>query len=184
MQSIIVIAASAGSLDPLKQIVSALPVPCSASVFIVLHVGPNQAVLPALLGVLTHLAVVHAEDGTPIEQGHVYVAPPGWHMRLETGRIHLDQGPKVNHVRPAADPLFISAAETYRERVVGIVLSGYGDDGTDGLLAIHESGGLALVQDLDEAKVPGMPYAALYGDHPDAFLTAEKIGERVAALCA
>ncbi|WP_283207325.1 chemotaxis protein CheB, partial [Methylobacterium soli] len=96
----------------------------------------------------------------------------------------LDQGPKVNHVRPAADPLFISAAETYRERVVGIVLSGYGDDGTDGLLAIHESGGLALVQDLDEAKVPGMPYAALYGDHPDAFLTAEKIGERVAALCA
>ncbi|WP_283207319.1 chemotaxis protein CheB, partial [Methylobacterium soli] len=94
MQSIIVIAASAGSLDPLKQIVSALPVPCSASVFIVLHVGPNQAVLPALLGVLTHLAVVHAEDGTPIEQGHVYVAPPGWHMRLETGRIHLDQGPK------------------------------------------------------------------------------------------
>ncbi|GJE43143.1 chemotaxis protein CheB [Methylobacterium soli] len=183
MQPIIVIAASAGSLDPLKQIVSALPVPCSASVFIVPHVGGNQNILPALLAEMTALSVVFAEDDTPVEVGHIYVAPPGYHMRLEAERIRLDQGQKVNHTRPAADPLFLSAAETYHERVVGIVLSGYGEDGAVGLRVIKERGGLALVQDLDEAKVPGMPYAALYEDHPDAFLTAEKIGTRIAALC-
>lgn len=184
MRPVIVIAASSGNLEPLKQIVSSLPAVCSASVFIVLHVGPHQGVLPALLAAQTSLPVMHAEEGMLIEPGCIYVAPPDRHMRLEADRIRLDQGPKVNHTRPAADPLFMSAAEIYRERVTGIVLSGYGNDGTDGLLAVHEAGGLALVQDLDEAKVPGMPYAALYGDHPDAFLTAEKIGERVAALCA
>ncbi|KAB1068730.1 hypothetical protein F6X53_31440 [Methylobacterium soli] len=92
MQPIIVIAASSGSLDPLKQIVSALPIPCPASVFIVRHVGPHQSVLPALLGVLTDLPVMHAEDGMLIESGHVYVAPPDRHMRLEMDRIRLDQG--------------------------------------------------------------------------------------------
>src|ERR1700712_4289998 len=131
MQPIIVIAASSGSLTPLKQIVSALPVPCPASVFIVLHVGPNQNVLPALLAELTDLPVLFAEDDTQVEAGQVYVAPAGYHVKLEAERIRLDQGPTVNSTRPAADPLFISAAETYRERVVGIVLSGYGDDGTD-----------------------------------------------------
>ncbi|WP_336487797.1 chemotaxis protein CheB [Methylobacterium nigriterrae] len=184
MHPIVVIAASAGSLNPLKQIVSALPVPCRGSVFIVLHVGPNQSILPALLSIIAAAPVLHAENATRIEPGHVYVAPPDHHMRLEEGRIRLDQEPKVNFARPAADPLFISAAETYRERVVGIVLSGYGNDGADGLRIIKEHGGSALVQDLDEARVPEMPYAALYADHPDAFLTAERLAERIATLCA
>ncbi|WP_336491170.1 chemotaxis protein CheB [Methylobacterium nigriterrae] len=184
MHPIIVVAASSGSLTPLKQIVSSLPRSCRASLFIALHADPNQRILPALLSALTDASVLHAENATRIEPGHVYVAPPDHHMRLEEGRIRLDQEPKVNFARPAADPLFISAAETYRERVVGIVLSGYGNDGAEGLRIIKEHGGSALVQDLDDAKVPEMPYAALNADHPDAFLTAERLAERIAALCA
>ena len=113
MTSIVVIAASAGGLDPLRRIVAALPVPCSAAVFIVVHTGPHRSMLPRLLNSDGQLPASFAEDGTPIEAGHIYVAPPDHHVVLGPGRIRLDQGPKVHHTRPAADPLFISAAKTH-----------------------------------------------------------------------
>jgi two-component system chemotaxis response regulator CheB len=118
-----------------------------------------------------------------IEAGHVYVAPPDQHMVLEPVRIRLNQGPKVHHTRPAADPLFISAAESHGRRVMGIVLSGGDSDGAAGLRAIATHGGTALVQDPDEAVASGMPQAALMADHPDACLPVEKIALRVRAFC-
>ncbi|UVF22350.1 chemotaxis protein CheB (plasmid) [Microvirga terrae] len=161
MNPIVVIAASAGGLGPLKQIVAALPDPCAASVFIVLHIGPRPSLLPQILSWVGRLPVSHPDDGTLIQTGHVYVAPPDHHMTLGLGRILLDQGPKVNHVRPAADPLFLSAAEIYREHVMGIVLSGGGGDGAAGLGAIKGHGGIAFVQKPEEAENPSMPYAAI-----------------------
>jgi hypothetical protein len=96
------------------------------------------------------------------------VAPPDHHMLLELGRVRLNRGPKVHHTRPAADPLFISAAEIYGECVIGIVLSGGDGDGTEGLRSIKDHGGEALVQHPEHAAIPSMPKAAILMDHPDA----------------
>jgi len=83
-----------------------------------------------------------------IERGRIYVAPPNHHMTVgPIGFIRLDQGPRENHTRPAADPLFRSAASIYGSRVMGIILTGGGSDGTQGLIAVEQAGGLAIVQD-------------------------------------
>ena len=183
MGPIIVIAASAGGLDPLRRIVTALPVACSASVFIVWHTGRHPSILPEILSMQTRLPVTHGEDGEPFEAGHIYVAPPDEHMYLARGLIRMDHGAKIHHTRPAADPLFISAAETYGALVIGIVLSGYDGDGAAGLRTIKERGGIALVQKPEEAEQPSMPRAAIMADHPDACLPVAAIAARMAALC-
>ncbi|WP_419830993.1 chemotaxis protein CheB [Methylobacterium sp.] len=183
MGPIIVIAASTGGLEPLRRIVAALPATCSASMFIVWHTGRHPSILPDILNKTSHLLVSHGEDGEPIEDGHVYVAPPDEHMYLDRGVIRLDHGEKVHFTRPAADPLFISAAETYGDRVVGVVLSGYDGDGAEGLRVIKERGGVALVQEPEEAAQPSMPWAAIRADHPDACLPVGEIAAQLSALC-
>jgi two-component system chemotaxis response regulator CheB len=181
MGLIVLIAASAGGLDPLRQIVAALPVPCEASVFVVQHIGARSSRLPEVLAGSTGLPVIHAHDNAPIEAGHIYVAPPDHHMLLELGRIRLNRGPKVHYTRPAADPLFISAAEVYGDQVIGIVLSGGDGDGAAGIRAITEHGGLALVQHPESALADGMPRSAIAADNPTV-LTVTEIAQRVGAL--
>jgi two-component system chemotaxis response regulator CheB len=182
MNAIVVIAASAGGLEPLRRIIAALPAPCAASVFIVMHIGPNRSMLPALLS-RPGFPADFAREGAPIEPSHVYVAPPDQHMLLEPGRIRLSQGPKINHTRPAADPLFESAAKAYGIRVVGVVLSGGDGDGAAGLRVIGEKGGTVLVQHPEDAAAPSMPLAAIAADHPDACLPIAELAQRVAAFC-
>ena len=184
MGAIIVIASAAGGLNPLKRIVEALPSNLRASVFVVQHIGANPSVLPDILNQRGSLPATFGRHGEVIERGHIYVAPPDHHMRLGFGAILLDQGNKVHFARPAADPLFISAAEAYGKRVVGIVLSGGNSDGAEGMRAITARGGLGLVQDLAEAECPEMPQAALRLDHPEATFTADRLVERVVAHCA
>ena len=142
--------------------------------------GPHPSLLPRLLN--GQHPAMFAQDGALIEAGHIYVAPPDHHMSLGPGRIRLNQGSKVHHTRPAADPLFISAAETYGHRVMVIVLSGGDGDGAPGLRAITKRGGTALVQDPKEAAAPSMPRAALMADHPKACLPVEQIAQRVRVL--
>ncbi len=177
MNDVIVIAASAGGLAPLRRIVAALPKACTASVFIVVHIGGNQSDLPAILSWSSNLPVSFALQGSPIQASHVYVAPPDRHMVLELGRVRLNHGPKVHHTRPAADPLFVSAAEVYGDRVIGIVLSGGDNDGAEGLRAIKDHGGRVVVQDPREAIDPSMPETAIARDHPDACLSTEEIAK-------
>jgi two-component system, chemotaxis family, protein-glutamate methylesterase/glutaminase len=183
LNGIVVIAASVGGLGPLRRIIAILPVPCSAAVFVVVHIGPHPSRLPDLLRSRGQYPASFAQDGALIEAGHIYVASPDHHMVLGHGRIRINQEPKVHHTRPAADPLFISAAVAHGQRVMGIVLSGGGDDGTAGLRAIKEHGGTALVQDPKEAQMPSMPRSAIMGDHPDACLLAEEIAQRVRIFC-
>ncbi|MDP4026687.1 chemotaxis protein CheB [Methylobacterium sp. NEAU 140] len=180
---IIVIAASAGGLEPLKRIVAAMPADCAASLFVVVHIGDHTSRLPDVLAGITPLPVAFALDDEPIEPGRIYVAPSGRHMRLENARIRLDRGPKVHSTRPAADPLFVSAAETFGARVVGIVLSGRDSDGAEGLRVIKLRGGQSLVQHPAEALVPEMPWSAFLRDSPDASLSVDEIAGHVAALC-
>jgi two-component system, chemotaxis family, protein-glutamate methylesterase/glutaminase len=183
MSGVVVIAASAGGLDPLRRIITALPVPCLAAIFVVVHIGARRSELPHLLNSSGRHPATFAEDAALIEAGHIYVAPPDHHMTLGPDRIRLDQGPKVHYTRPAADPLFISAAESHGQRVMGIVLSGGGGDGAAGLRAIAEHGGTALVQSPLEAVSPDMPRAAMMADHPDACLPVEEIAQRVSVFC-
>lgn len=184
MNAIVVIAGSAGSLEPMRQIVAALPASCTASIFIVVHIGNNPSVLPWILKQHGRLAAEFPTDGTVIKAGHIYVAPPDRHMILDHGVVRLTQGDKVHYTRPAADPLFFSAAAAYGDQVMGIVLSGGDGDGAEGLRAIKKHGGTALVQHPDEAAQPSMPYAAMKADHPEAWLRTDEIAERVLAFCA
>jgi two-component system chemotaxis response regulator CheB len=179
MVRIVVIGASEGGYEPLQRIIDSLPVPCAAAVFVVMHIGPNRSLLPTLLK-RPDIPAAFAHDGEPFKVGYVYVAPPDHHMLLEDGRIRLDQGPKVNHTRPAADPLFMSAADEHGQDVLGIVLSGGDGDGAFGLRAITEQGGAAFVQ-LPAFK-SSMPNAALAADSPEA-LAIEEIERRVAEFC-
>jgi two-component system chemotaxis response regulator CheB len=176
-RDIVVIGASRGGVEALRGIVAALPLNLRSTLLIVLHTSPTHAsLLPAVLSSAGPLPAEHGRNGTRIERGRIYVAPPDHHMTVgPIGFIRLDQGPKENYVRPAADPLFRSAASVYGSRVIGIILTGGGSDGTQGLIAIEQAGGLAIVQDPGDARDPGMPTSALLDDNPDLCLPLSEI---------
>jgi two-component system chemotaxis response regulator CheB len=161
-RNIIVIGASAGGFEAIKQLVAALPATLDAAIFIVWHMAPDvTGLLPRVLNRQKGLAASNAIDNEIISFNHVYVAPPDKHLLLDKGVVRVTRGPKENRFRPAVDPLFRSAAEHYGARVIGIILSGALDDGTAGLWTVKSRGGLAIVQEPEEALVSSMPESAL-----------------------
>src|SRR5215213_5112597 len=161
-RNIIVIGASAGGFDALKNLVKDLPQDLQASIFVVWHIPPDvTGVLPQILNRAGRLAAANAVDGERIEPRRIYVAPPDRHLILENSHVRVTKGPKENRFRPAVDPLFRSAAYAYGARVIGVILSGALDDGTSGLWAIKYHGGVAVVQDPSDAEIPSMPQNAL-----------------------
>ena len=182
-RDIIVVGASAGGVEALVRLVSALPADLPAAVLVVLHVPPDApSALPAILARAGPLPVAHAENGEPIQYGRIYVAPPNYHLLVMDGQVRLALGPRENGVRPAADVLFRSAARTFGPRVVGVVLSGTLRDGTLGLSAIRLRGGVAMVQDPDEALFGGMPSSALERNQVDSCLPVAEIASTLARL--
>lgn len=188
MPKIVVIGGSAGSINVLKTILRGLTADFPAAVLIVTHIGARESVLPSLLERYSALPVRHALQGDPIAAGQVLVAPSDLHLTVETDGEHryvkLSRGPKENHARPAIDPLFRSAAAVYGADAIGVVLSGFLDDGTVGLQAIRAYGGIALVQDPADAEVPDMPASALRHAGADFVLRAEQIAPKLVALAA
>ena len=161
-RNIIVIGASAGGFEALKQLISRLPVNLPASIFIVWHMSPDvRGILPDVINGLGTIPAAHAADREPIEAGRIYIAPPDHHLVLEYGQMRITRGPKENRFRPAIDPLFRSAAFHYGANVIGIILSGALDDGTSGLWTVKNRGGIAIVQDPEDAEVPSMPENAI-----------------------
>ena len=157
-RDLIVIGASAGGIEALLQLAESLPRDLPAAVLVVVHISPtHRSVLPRMLTDAGPLPATHAVDGEPVLPGHIYIAPPNRHLLLDDGKIRLSTGPLENGHRPAVDTLFRTAARAGGERVIGIVLSGSLDDGTAGLIAIHQRGGLCIVQDPDDAIVGDMP---------------------------
>lgn len=161
-RNIIVIGASAGGFEALKELAKSLPRDWEASIFIVWHVSPQvTGMLPQVLNRVGQISAAHAVDGEAIKPNRIYIAPPNHHLLVENNRVRVTKGPKENRFRPAVDPLFRSAAYAYGSRVVGVVLTGALDDGTSGLWTIKYFGGTAVVQDPRDAEVPSMPENAL-----------------------
>lgn len=176
-QDIIVIGASMGGLEALQALLPGLADDTPAALFIVWHMAAESlGLLPDLLSRLSPLPIANAQDAEPIQPGHIYVAPPDHHLLIERGHVRLTRGPKENRFRPAVDPLFRTAASAYGPRVVGVVLSGALDDGTAGLWAIKDRGGLALVQDPMDAIQPSMPRSAIQHVAVDHIAPARALG--------
>ena len=134
MQSLIVMGASVGGMEALSTIFAALPADFPAAILVVTHVGARKSLLPELLAKTSALPVRYAQDREPIRPGRILLAPPDLHMlvAITAGQatVELTRGPRENHTRPAIDPLFRSAAAAFGAHVVGVILSGYLDDGT------------------------------------------------------
>ena len=150
----------------------------TASVVVGQHRGPTGGErLAPLLQRNTRLPVREAEDKDRLIPGTIYLAPPDYHTLIEEdGSIALSTEAHVRHARPSIDVLFRSAAEAYRERCVGVVLTGANEDGAEGLALIKQLGGVAVVQDPRTAERREMPAAAIEATHADVVLPLEEIG--------
>lgn len=172
---LVVIAASAGGLPAIVDVLAPLPADFPAAIAIVQHRGESDPeLLIGLLARRTRLRVKHATSGTVLEAGTVYVCPPGMHMTTEHS-LHLSTGPHVDFVRPNADLMFDSVARAYGERAIGVVLSGSGSDAALGSLAIANAGGTILAQDGRTTSFASMPMAAAAVGAVSAILTPAEI---------
>ncbi|MEH1843571.1 MAG: chemotaxis protein CheB [Nostoc sp.] len=180
---IIVIGTSAGGLKALGAILGALPADIDAVLFIVQHVAADQpSIIPQILADVSSLPVSHPADKELIQTRRIYVAPPDYHLMVNQGSMRVVRGPEENRFRPAIDTLFRSAARAYGTRVVGVVLTGYLDDGTVGLQAIKKRGGVAIIQDPNEAEYPSMAKSALRYVKVDYCLPLVKIPDLLVQL--
>jgi two-component system chemotaxis response regulator CheB len=182
-RDIVVVGTSAGGVEALRALVGALPADFPGSVFIVMHTAADSpGVLAHILDRAGPLPASNASNRERIKPGRVYVAPPDMHMLLEPGLVRLSRGPKENRFRPAVDPLFRSAAAVYGPRVAGVILTGGLDDGTSGLWTVKRLGGVAVVQDPEEAFMPSMPQRALEQVEVDYKLPVAEIAPLLARL--
>jgi two-component system, chemotaxis family, protein-glutamate methylesterase/glutaminase len=182
-RDLVVIGASAGGVETLKQVVRGLPAEMPAVVCVVLHIAPSTpSALAHILSRAGPLPCQPARDHAPLCEGTILVAPPDHHLLVEDNAVRLSVGPRENGHRPSIDALFRSAAAARQARVVGVVLSGSRDDGSAGLAAIKAAGGLAVVQDPEEALYPGMPANALAHVAVDAVVPSGLIAQTVSAM--
>lgn len=181
---LIVIGVSLGGLTALRKVLGALPKDFPIAVAVVKHRQCDaDDTLVDLLQNITVLPVAEAEDKDPVRPGHIYLAPPDYHLLVEKGHFALSTEAPVWYARPSIDVLFESAADAYRKRVVGVILTGNNQDGAQGLAAIQRKGGLTVVQDPQTAEARAMPEAAIAAVVVDKILPLEEIGPFLAEVC-
>jgi two-component system chemotaxis response regulator CheB len=181
----VVIGASAGGIEAMTTIAAGLPSSFAAPICVVIHSAPSSpGTVDRILGRAAVLPVATAASDVRVERGHIYVAPLDYHLVLEPGRLRLSKGPRENRSRPAIDPLFRSAAQVYGPGAIGVILTGNLDDGTAGLWAVKERGGIAIVQDPADAQFPSMPESAIRHVAVDHVLPVSDMAALLARLVA
>lgn len=177
---IIVIGTSAGGLNALIKLLSQLSPDFSAPILVVQHISADAtgSVLLDTLNKKTNLKCQYAKNGTKLTGGHIFLAPSDHHLMIGEGtKTLITKGAQENRSRPSIDPLFRSAAVAFGNKVIGVLLTGYLDDGTAGLLAIKRCGGTCIIQDPGDAEYPDMPQNALNQLTPDYCLPISGMGE-------
>jgi two-component system, chemotaxis family, protein-glutamate methylesterase/glutaminase len=182
---VVALAASAGGLNALTQVLAALPENFPAALVVVQHLDRrHRSVMADILSRRTRLAVKEAALGDQLAVGRALIAPPDRHLLVNADRsISLTQTELVHFVRPSADLLFESVAAGFRDRAIAVVLSGSGQDGAMGVKAIKKMGGTVIVQDARNAEFAGMPGAALATGLCDFVLALEEIAPALQKLC-
>jgi two-component system, chemotaxis family, protein-glutamate methylesterase/glutaminase len=184
-RDIITIGGSAGAIPVLLDAVAELPADLAASVFVVVHQYPfSPSVLPELLSNRGPLPARHPLHAEAILPGHIYVAPPDTHLTVKQGIIEVMRGAKENGHRPSVDALFRTASIAYGPRVIGVVLSGYQDCGTAGMLSIKARGGVSVVQAPDTAQAADMPSSVLESVPVDHVVKPSELAALLARLTA
>ncbi len=181
---IVMLAASAGGLAALSDVLSALPADFPVPVVVVQHLDPrHRSLMAEILHRRTNLNVEEATDGAKLEPSTVYIAPPDEHLLVTPdGSLNLSHTALVHFVRPSADLLFESGAGAFPGRAIGVVLTGSGSDANMGVRAIAQTGGTVIVQDPQTAEFSGMPQAAINTGGVDFVLNLEEIGPALGAL--
>jgi two-component system chemotaxis response regulator CheB len=182
---LVAIGASWGGLDVLRDILRDLPAELNAGVVIAQHRSPDShpTAMRDLLGAVTRLRVAEASDKDEIRPGTAYIAAPDYHLLVEPGLVSLSTDEPVLYARPSIDVLFETAAESYRERCIGVVLTGANDDGARGLARVSELGGTAIVQDPATAQRDEMPLAALRATPSARIMPVAEIANLLVDLC-
>jgi two-component system chemotaxis response regulator CheB len=182
-RDVVVIGGSAGAVEALSEFLRGLPSDFDAAVAVVLHRHPSfVSSLALVFGRHSALEVTEPEQGDRFEPGRIYLAPRDRHMTVYDQTIQLNRQPRQHHTRPAIDPLFRSAASSYGNRVIGVLLTGNLSDGVGGLIDIKERGGLSLVQDPGQAPFPSMPKNAIIYDHVDLVFEIGRLAELLIKL--
>lgn len=174
----VVIGGSAGSIKPLLQILSNVKATVTFPLIVILHrKNDPRSSLESLLGNSSFLVVKEAEDKEIMKNGVVYIAPSDYHLLVESDHsLSLDASEKVLWSRPSIDVTFQSAAEVYKDKLLGVLLSGANNDGSAGMENIRSLGGKTIVQDPESAEIPAMPLSALNIFQPDYILKESEIG--------
>jgi two-component system chemotaxis response regulator CheB len=182
--SAIVMGASAGGVEAYCKVLSMLPSDFGLAVVLCLHMAEkSKAILPDVIGGVTAVPCKEGEDKENVLPGHIYTAPPGYHLLIEQNHsLSLSTEEPVHFSRPSINVLFESAAYAYRDKLIGILLTGANDDGAEGLNIIRQLGGLTIVQDPTTALSPQMPQAGIKTGRPDFVMTLSDIGKFVAGL--
>ena len=185
MYDLCVVGASWGGLSAVGRLLAGLPARLDLAFAVAQHRGTDSRPggLEELLQLRSPYPVLEAGDKDPIVPGHVYIAPPDYHLLVEGRAFALSTDERVNYARPSIDVLFESASDAYGTRLIGVVLTGANEDGAAGLARIKRRGGVAIVQDPDEAEARVMPAAALAATEADAVLPLAEIGRFLHGLC-
>lgn len=181
---LVVAGTSWGGLDALRWLLGGLPDDFPVPIVIVQHRSTESSeVMVRMLQSRSSLAISEASDKDVIEPGHVYIAPPDYHLLVEPGSLALSTDEVVHHSRPSIDVAFESAADAYRNRLVGVILTGANTDGSAGLKRIRDEGGVTVVQDPATAARPEMPSAAVAAVKGARILPLRKIAPFLVEIC-